>query len=98
MKRDYQTLDAIVVCAVLLIVGGSVLGYMLLDIPQANLPTLSGLIQGLVGVVIGGYAGFRWGASQTDKTHSQAPGSASVSIEATTGPLKPDEAPKGSEQ
>lgn len=67
IKRDYQTLDAIVVIGAVLIVGGSIAGLMFRAVPTDNLPTLAGLLGTLLGTVIGGYAGFRWGASVTAK-------------------------------
>lgn len=70
MKRDYATLDAIVVCAALLIVGGGVTGLMFRDVPSNNLPIIAGLLGTLLGTILGGYAGFRWGASVT-KTEAQ---------------------------
>jgi hypothetical protein len=62
-RRDYQTLDAIVVVGSLLIVGCTVAGLMLLKVPTDNLPIVAGLVGTILGTVIGGYAGFRWGAS-----------------------------------
>lgn len=73
MKRDYQTLDAIVVVGSVLIVGGSIAGLMFRPVPTDNLPTLAGLLGTLLGTVIGGYAGFRWGASQTTKLNNDGP-------------------------
>lgn len=72
MRRDYATLDAIVVCAALVIIGGAVAGLMILDVPSDNLPIVAGLVGTMLGTVIGGYAGFRWGASQTKNDHPQA--------------------------
>lgn len=65
MKRDYATLDAIVVVASLVIIGGGVAGLMILDVPSDNLPIVAGLLGTMLGTILGGYAGFRWGASQT---------------------------------
>ena len=67
MKRDYATLDAIVVCASLVIIGGGVAGLMLLDVPSDNLPIVAGLLGTMLGTILGGYAGFRWGASVVQK-------------------------------
>jgi hypothetical protein len=67
MTRNYETLDAIVVVAGLMIVGGGVAGLMILRVPSENLAVVSGLLGGLSGTIIGGYAGFRWGASKNDK-------------------------------
>lgn len=65
MRRDYATLDAIVVIATLLIVGGGVAGLLFLDVPRENLPIVAGLLGTILGTILGGYAGFRWGASVT---------------------------------
>lgn len=63
--RTYQTLDAIVVCAALVIIGGGVAGLMILNVPSDNLPIVAGLLGTMLGTILGGYAGFRWGASTT---------------------------------
>jgi len=80
-----DTLDAIVVIGVLLIVGFSVWVLAYVTVPQANLPILSAVVSGLIGTVIGGYAGYRWGASKnTPKTVATADsGSASVTTTVT---------------
>lgn len=72
MKRDYQTLDAIVVIASLVIIGGAVSGLMFLDVPQNNLPIVASLLGTLLGTIVGGYAGFRWGASVAQKQTTDA--------------------------
>ena len=63
IKRDYQTLDAIVVVGSLTIVGGGCLALALVTIPSENLAVLAGLLGTIAGTILGGYAGFRWGAS-----------------------------------
>lgn len=68
MTRNYATLDAIVVCATLIIIGGGVAGLMILDVPSDNLPIVAGLLGTMLGTILGGYAGFRWGASVTKDT------------------------------
>lgn len=72
MKRDYQTLDAIVVCASIVIIGGAVGGLMFLEVPQNNLPIVASLLGTLLGTIVGGYAGFRWGASVASKQANEA--------------------------
>lgn len=62
-KRNYETLDAILVIAVLAIIAGSAAALVYVKIPEANLPILSSLVGTLVGTVVGGYAGFRWASS-----------------------------------
>jgi hypothetical protein len=67
LKRDYQTLDAIVVIGSLCIVGLAIAGLMIRIVPSDNLPIIAGLLGTMLGTVIGGYAGFRWGASVGNK-------------------------------
>jgi len=67
IRRDYATLDAIVVIASLIIIGGGVAGLMLLVVPSDNLPIVAGLLGTMLGTILGGYAGFRWGASVGQK-------------------------------
>ena len=62
-RRNYETLDAIVVVAALLIVGGGVAALIFRAVPSENLAVISGLLGTILGTVVGGYAGFRWGAS-----------------------------------
>lgn len=68
MKRNYETLDAIVVVGSLTIVGGGCLALALLRIPSENLAVLAGLLGTIAGTILGGYAGFRWGASVAQKS------------------------------
>lgn len=82
-KPDKDLLDAILIVSIVFIVGSGVFGLMFLDIPQDNLAILASLLSGLTGTVIGGYAGYRWGASMTDKHAPQAAGTASVTFQAT---------------
>lgn len=62
-KRNYETLDAIVVVGAMVIVGGGIAGLMILTVPGENLAVVSGLLGGLSGTILGGYIGFRFGAS-----------------------------------
>lgn len=63
MKRNYETLDAIVVVGSLCIVGGGVGALVFFTVPGENLAVVSGLLGTIAGTILGGYAGFRWGAS-----------------------------------
>lgn len=62
----YETLDAIVVIAALLIVGGGIAGLIFFTVPGENLAVVSGLLGTIAGTLLGGYAGFRWGATARD--------------------------------
>jgi len=66
MRRNYETLDAIVVVGAMVIVGGGIAGLMLLTVPGENLAVVSGLLGAVSGTILGGYAGFRFGASVTN--------------------------------
>lgn len=80
-KRDYQTLDAIVVIGAMLIVGGGIAGLMFLTVPGENLAVVAGLLGGLSGTVVGGYVGFRFGAS--------LPGKEAQPVKVTNSPTDP---------
>jgi len=56
-------LDAIVVVGALIIVAGVLLGLFTMVDPKLSLPIIAGVTGTLVGTVLGGYAGYRWGAS-----------------------------------
>lgn len=60
-------LDNVLVIGAVLIIAGVMAGLFLDHVPQENLPIISGLAGTLMGTVIGGYAGFRWGASAARK-------------------------------
>ena len=80
-SRTYENLDAVVVIGGMLIVGGGIAGLLFFTVPGENLAVVSGLLGGIAGTVIGGYAGFRWGASRD--THKP-------SIETAKPPATPD--------
>ena len=73
MKPTFETLDAILVIGVLVLAGAGVAGLMFVQIPQENLPILSGMLSGLTGTAIGGYAGYRWGKSAPEKALPSPP-------------------------
>lgn len=60
MKRDYRTLDAIVVVGCLFLIGA--LGWALVfkKIPEANLPIVSSVGTGVLGILVT-YVNARWG-------------------------------------
>lgn len=85
LKMDQpHWLDAVLVIGVLAIVAGVFYGLVVLNIPDKNLPILAGSLGVLIGTVIGGYAGFRWGASQSTKKDPPAtPGTVTATMTAT---------------
>lgn len=95
MTRDYRTLDAIVVCACLLMLGGAGLALVYVTIPQANLPIFAALVSGTVGGALGLYTGARWGNKKPSS--EETPGGVSLSLNATSSPpaaALPNEEPK----
>ncbi len=67
MNTSTSTLDAALVLVTLLLLGGGLAALAFVNIPDKNLPIFAALLTGLVGSVIGAYAGFRWGSSITAK-------------------------------
>ena len=61
MKRDYETLDAVVVVGSMLMVTGMIIGFFLVkDLKDSILPVLSSLATAILGVPVA-YGAFRWG-------------------------------------
>lgn len=61
MTRNYETLDAIVVIACLVMVTGLGAGLLLLhEIPTDHLPIISSLVTAILGLPVA-YGAFRWG-------------------------------------
>jgi hypothetical protein len=83
VTRDYRTLDAVVVCASLLIMAGVMATLAMPDISQPTLPTLA---SGPFGAALGTHVGARWGNKKptTDAEVRATPepgGPATVSLE-----------------
>lgn len=66
-----SALDYILIIGVLGLVAYGLHGLMVGDVSEANLPTVASLLSFMAGTILGGYAGYRWGASATPK---KAPG------------------------
>jgi hypothetical protein len=90
MTRDYRTLDAIVVCACLLMIGGAGWALVYVTIPQANLPIFASLISGSVCGALGLYTGARWGNKKPSSEDPAAP-AMTMSLSATSIPQPPPE-------
>ena len=92
MTRDYRTLDAIVVTAGLLILGGSIAALVLFKIPSEQLAVFSSAI-GTVGGYVLGYTSWRWAGgpkrSDTPSTTVSTPGASAVTIEPSAPDAKP---------
>jgi len=71
VRRDYETLDALVTCAALVMVAGVIAGLILVDIPQNSLPVLSSLATGVLGLPLS-YGAFRWGNNVGAKQAAEA--------------------------
>lgn len=62
--RDYDWLDAVVVLVALGIIAFIVCGLMFWTVPDNQLAVVSSLGSGLMGTILGAYAGFRWATSK----------------------------------
>ena len=71
MRRDYETLDAVVTCASLVMVAEVIAGLIFIDIPQNSLPVLSSLATGVLGLPLS-YGAFRWGNNVGAKQAAEA--------------------------
>lgn len=65
-------LDAMLVIGALVLVGGVLGGLFFARVPQANLPIIASLAGFLAGSILGGYAAYRWGASDAMKKASSS--------------------------
>lgn len=84
MKRDYETLDAVVVVGAMVMVSGMILGFFLVkDLKDSILPVLSSLATAILGVPVA-YGAFRWGNNVGSKQAAEA---AAETSKAATGAL-----------
>jgi hypothetical protein len=61
-------LDFILVVGALVLIGGGLFGlFTLKNIPSSSLPIIASLLSFISGSILGAYAGYRWGASDTMK-------------------------------
>lgn len=60
MRRDYATLDAIVVVGSMVMTSGIALGFFLLDVEPEVAPILSSMGTAIIGIPVA-YGAFRWG-------------------------------------
>ena len=64
MTRDYEWLDGTVVLFALLILAGICAALVFRTIPENQLAILASIASGILGTVVGAYAGFRWATSK----------------------------------
>jgi uncharacterized membrane protein YeaQ/YmgE (transglycosylase-associated protein family) len=62
-----NALDTILVVGTLLIIAGVIAALIFVSIDQSQLAIIASLASGLMGAVVGGYTGYRWGASDALK-------------------------------
>ncbi len=63
-RTDSERLDAVVVILALLIVGGVAAALVFARIPDNQLAVLASIASGILGTVVGSYAGYRWATSK----------------------------------
>lgn len=72
MTRNYENLDAIVVCACLAMVTGLGAGLIFIhDIPTDHLPIIASLVTAILGLPVA-YGAFRWGNNVGAKAATEA--------------------------
>lgn len=64
MTRDYEWLDASVVLAALVIIGFISWALVFRTVPDNQLAILASIASGILGTIIGAYAGYRWATSK----------------------------------
>ena len=67
LGRTYHTLDAIVVCSALILLGLGGWALVTREIPQAALPIVASLVTGVLGIIMA-YTGARWGNKKPSTT------------------------------
>jgi len=87
--RNYETLDAIVVVASLVMVTGLGAGLLLIkDIDQANLPVIASLGTAILGLPVS-YGAFRWGSSIGAKVRAETDAKVAEKLAAKIAPEEP---------
>lgn len=66
-QSSTSLLDAITVSGSLIIIGGVLFGLFVTTVPSPQLPVIASLAGLIGGTVLGGYAGYKWGASEALK-------------------------------
>lgn len=90
MNRDYEWLDAAVVLFALAIVAfiAAILSFR--TVPENQLAILASIASGILGTVVGAYAGYRWATSkQASETIANLASKSPQQAEVTNGPGEP---------
>lgn len=98
MTRDYEWLDAAVVLFALTILAGISASLVFRTIPENQLAILASIASGILGTVVGAYAGYRWATSkQASETIANlaSKGAEPQAVEVVNGsdapvPVRPD--------
>lgn len=86
MKRDYHTLDAIVVCAAFVVLVGLIWALVTREIPGDALPIVASLATGVLGIIVL-YCNARWGNKKPSTTEEMGttvttpPGPSTLTVE-----------------
>jgi xanthosine utilization system XapX-like protein len=86
MKRDYHTLDAIVVCAAFVVLVGLIWALVTREIPGDALPIVASLATGVLGIIVL-YCNARWGNKKPTTTEEMGttvttpPGPSTLTVE-----------------
>lgn len=91
MTRDYEWLDASVVLFALAILAGIAAALVFKTIPENQLAILASIASGILGTVVGAYAGYRWATSKqaSENIADMARKTVATQVEVVNDPEKP---------
>ncbi len=91
MTRDYEWLDASVVLFALAILAGIAAALVFKTIPENQLAILASIASGILGTVVGAYAGYRWATSKqaSETIADMARKTVATQVEVVNDPEKP---------
>lgn len=64
MTKDYEWLDAVVVLGALVIIAFISWALVFRTVPENQLAILASIASGILGSIVGAYAGYRWATSK----------------------------------
>lgn len=91
MTRDYEWLDASVVLFALAILAGIAAALVFKTIPENQLAILASIASGILGTVVGAYAGYRWATSKqaSETIADMARKTVATQVEVVNDPERP---------